>query len=263
MKNSILISAAAGVVAATLLTAAADAQLIHRYSFNDGTATDSVGGANGTLVGGATISGGALNTVADGGFLSLPANVADGVTGSFTIEDFVTVSSVDQGFSSLFSLSSNPENFLLANPARPAASNAVTANFRQDGEGEFVVFNADATSPRDVQFLYTLVYDASVNGGTARLFINGTQVAEGTGGTITDFNLSQSSGDLNGIGRPVFSDPVVVAATDEFRIYANALSDAQVLANFQAGPNVIPEPATLGLLGVGSLGLLARRRRPA
>ena len=34
--------------------------LVHRYSFNDGTANDSVGGANGTLHGNATISGGQL-----------------------------------------------------------------------------------------------------------------------------------------------------------------------------------------------------------
>ena len=50
-----------------------------------------------------------------------------------------------------------------------------------------------------------------------------------------------------------------VAMIDELRIHNSYLSAAEVLASFQAGP-VIPEPATLGLLGLGSLLMLKRRR---
>ena len=32
-------------------------------------------------------------------------------------------------------------------------------------------------------------------------------------------------------------------------------------ASFQAAPITVPEPATLSILGIGSIGLLARRRR--
>ena len=55
--------------------------LVHRYSFNDGTANDSVGSANGTLVGNATISGGQLvlpNTTSAApatDYLQLPAGI--------------------------------------------------------------------------------------------------------------------------------------------------------------------------------------------
>ena len=47
---------------ALLLASSADAALTHRYSFNDGTANDSIGSANGTVVGtNGSISGGQLD----------------------------------------------------------------------------------------------------------------------------------------------------------------------------------------------------------
>ena len=51
------------LVLAGMLGGSANAQLLHRYDFN--TTNDTVGTANGTLVGSATLSGGAL--VTDGG----------------------------------------------------------------------------------------------------------------------------------------------------------------------------------------------------
>src|SRR5690606_22024123 len=49
----------------------AQAQLNHRYSF-DTDVSDSIGGANGTLEGGATVSGGALSLGGSGAHASLP-----------------------------------------------------------------------------------------------------------------------------------------------------------------------------------------------
>jgi hypothetical protein len=43
-----------------ILPVSAGAALTHEYSFNDGTADDSVGGVNGVLMGGASVSGGQL-----------------------------------------------------------------------------------------------------------------------------------------------------------------------------------------------------------
>jgi len=51
---------------------------------------------------------------------------------------------------------------------------------------------------------------------------------------------------------------------DEFRVYDQALSPAQIYGNFLAGPdvvNLIPEPATITLAGAAGLLLLRRRRR--
>ena len=47
--------------------------LTHSWTFDDGTANDYVGHANGTLVGGATVSGGALITSAQGQWMEMPA----------------------------------------------------------------------------------------------------------------------------------------------------------------------------------------------
>jgi hypothetical protein len=75
---------------------AADADITHRYSFNDGTANDSIGGANGVLVNGASISSGrlvlannGLNTSpVTGQYVSLPANILH--TTDFTLETWFT-----------------------------------------------------------------------------------------------------------------------------------------------------------------------------
>jgi hypothetical protein len=52
------------VVSVALITGAAQAALVHQYTFENGTANDSVGTAHGTLVGGAVVAGGALVTSA-------------------------------------------------------------------------------------------------------------------------------------------------------------------------------------------------------
>src|SRR5689334_16732069 len=75
--------------------------LTHRYSFNDGSANDSVGHINGTLMNGATVSGGQLvfdpavnngsASPSTGQYVNLPSNIL--FTHSFTIEAWATENS--------------------------------------------------------------------------------------------------------------------------------------------------------------------------
>ncbi len=93
-------------LAAILLCAsAAQGALVNRYSFNDGTANDSVGSANGTLVGtNGSISGGQLildnngegsqNPGAAGAFLDLPNGLISSAAtpaGAVTVEMWITM----------------------------------------------------------------------------------------------------------------------------------------------------------------------------
>ena len=67
------------------------AALLHRYSFTNGDsgAVDSVGGQNGTLEGGATISGNAVQLNGTGAYVNLPAGLITGLT-SVTFEAWFT-----------------------------------------------------------------------------------------------------------------------------------------------------------------------------
>src|ERR1039457_2864149 len=64
------------------------ASLTHRYPFS-ASANDTVGGANGQLVGGASISGGAVVLDGASGYVNLPNNIVTGYT-AVTIEAWVT-----------------------------------------------------------------------------------------------------------------------------------------------------------------------------
>ncbi len=65
------------LVASSITIAQVDPRIInltHSWKFEDGTANDYIGRANGTLVGGASISGGSLVTSSQGQWMEMPAD---------------------------------------------------------------------------------------------------------------------------------------------------------------------------------------------
>ena len=269
---------AAGTV--LISASASHAALVHRYSF-DGNANDSVGTANGTLAGAGTITGGRLVTAAQP---IGPANTANGVvfpvgtnpsssivgglTGSFTIESIYTDAQTDpvSFFHSIFGFYTDTTNALLGTSVRNQGGFPSSAGFRQvgvNGGNELILLGQSGDQGTNINFVVT--YDAPT--GTASYYRNGALAQQSAVGALAGFNLQAISANA-AIGNVPYNDRALNGSTDEFRVFNNSLNQAQVIALLALGANptnaqlqaIVPEPASLGLLGLGGLALLRRRR---
>ena len=256
--------------------AAANAQLAHRYSLN-GNGNDSVGTANGTLNnpgGTASFSSTALTTTNANAtdFLSLPASVGTGITGDFSIEDWLTQNGSETAYTSIFSLSTSQSNFILLNPNRNGGG--TTADFEQPGitnggaGTEVNITTSQANfQPFGTERQVVLTYVSST--GIASVYNNGTLIGSGNVGAGFSFQTA-TNGAYDGIGGgDAYADPDFNGATDDFRIYSQALTPSQITALDSAGPNatnaqiaaVVPEPSGLALLTAAATLCVRRVRR--
>jgi fibronectin-binding autotransporter adhesin len=266
LKMFALATAASAAIGA--ITDHAKAALTNRYSFNDGTANDSVGGANGTLInatGAATISSGQVNFANSGtsndpfsnNYVDLPNNL--GQTSSFTIEgwakwgggndwqrifDFGNTTAGEQlpgsgipagGYSGtdqyyLSPRTGNDGGFRLNNVGAEIRTNS-------NAQSAFVSAHNAANQPFDFgtagEHEFALTRDAASN--TMSLYYDGTLVSQNT-------NVPQDPATMNllniWLGRSQWSgDPFYNGSIDEFRIYDNALTAAQIAANAGYGPD--------------------------
>jgi len=277
------------------------AQLAHEYSFSTpagvgGTIVDSVGGANGTANGVATISGGQLQlnnpdfsagiaTNPNDGFGALPASILP-TSGSATIEEWFTVQgsgffAQSYSFSNAVSGGYQPTGaggeYLLhaisaPQPATPPGGANTGGNHVEETVNGYSLgdqIDAYGTTPgmgylgggyldEGDTYMSATVISAS---GTLSYYLY--DITEGNGGlqqTVTGLPLSSFNFTAAYLGRSPFdTDNIMSGSVDEFRIYDDAQSASAVAADFAAGPNVIPEPATLSILSLGAFGLLGRR----
>jgi len=103
-----------------------------------------------------------------------------------------------------------------------------------------------------------------IDGAAGTLSYYVFRVSDGLGGlqqSITAIPLSSYTFTEAFLGRSPFdADNWTSGSVDEFRIYNEARSAALILNDFSIGPNVIPEPASFTLFGLGGLALILRRR---
>lgn len=297
MKTHLKTLALLAVICATPVQAG----LLNRYSFNDGTANDSVGAANGTLVGSnGSISGGSLildntgessaNPGPDGAYLDLPngliTSAANADTaGALTIEMWITMAE-HRDWSAAFSAGTSingedtsdccngdqPYLQIIPRTGDGGAGNdfRVTTNNFGAGEG-FVDEPGDGTDLQiGVEEHLVAVFDQSAGTpGDLTVYRNGVLV--GVAGISANLDLTTflradlTGGDVNNwIGRSQWPDALLDASVNEVRIYGNALTAANAANNFAAGPNtVVPEPSALMLVSLTGLLILKRRRSNA
>ena len=224
-------------VAALLLTTSgvSGADIIHRYSFT-ADAKDSVGGADGTLMGNAMILGGQVALDGPAGTyvdLSAVGNDIGNLTNA-TFEAWATPN-VIQNWARIFDFGQDTTNnmFLTAsNGSNGVPRFAITTNgyfFEQQ------VQVVPALQP-GVEMHIAVTID-NVN-QVASIYLNG-QIAAAVYNYTNTPNLLGATAN-NYLGKSQYNDPYFNGSINEFRIYNVALSAAQIATSFANGPDGTP-----------------------
>ncbi|MGH7952945.1 MAG: LamG-like jellyroll fold domain-containing protein, partial [Limisphaerales bacterium] len=220
--------------------------LLHRYSFASD-ASDSVGGADGTLVPNAG-TGGSDVTIANGltlpggggpgysGYVTLPAGILTNTT-SLTLECWVTQTNGNTWAQILNFGNSQSQNMgLIPLPGRD--SGHLEAGIQPNG-GEIDVVSSIHFPTNSEQYV-TLVFNSSTL--KSALYDNGTLLV-----TQTYPNRNYIPGSIGGamgttnnvLGQDPFPDPQFQGIIHELRIWNGALSPVYEAVSAAAGPSIV------------------------
>lgn len=263
----------AALLALLLAASPVSAAMTHLYTFNNGTAKDSVGSINGTLMNGATITSGSLvfsPTTNDG----VNANAATGQYLSFSADplhtaDFSIVAWTTWGGGNIWQRvfdegnavpngsAGNVGNGFIMLTLRPTALGQFSLN-SWGGSSDTIYVNSSSSVTTNVEHM--LVYTHTYATGTDQIYIDGQL----KGSTTSSVRISGATTNYSHfyLGRSQFdADPFFKGSIDEFRTYDNVLSTTQIAADYAAGPTPVPEPASLSALAVGMVLFVSRRPR--
>lgn len=262
-----------------LITCPAFAVITNKYTFNDGTANDSIGGQNGTLIGtnGSFSNGqlilantgeGSANLGTTGSYLDLPNHLisnAATTNGAVSIELWVTMlQNRDWAAAFTAGTSIHGENFsdgpnddqpyiqLIPRTGDAGTGNDVRFTTNSYGGPEGFVDDQGANNGTELQVgvkehIVAVLDQHAGLPGTLTVYRNGnsmgsTPIANNL--DLTTFNRADFTGTDENIwlGRSQWPDALAAARYDELRIYNNALTQADVTADFNAGPDPVPLP---------------------
>jgi hypothetical protein len=246
--------------------------LLHRYSFTND-ASDSIGGANGTINGDATFSGGQLVLSGNlGSSVSLPAGIVSGMS-QVTIETWATFPGAINAFAYLFAFGNTDlasplsstfgdgENYITFTPHTGGLTSQAGFGQGDPGSGaeRDAVINTVLDNQTNMQITVVFnplagvetFYTNGVLAGSVTIFNNLMDPVAYGGPTYTNASIlpyTLGADPLNYIGQslyagnpnvapPVAPDPGLLANIDEFRIYNAPLTAAQIAADHALGPN--------------------------
>jgi hypothetical protein len=258
----------------------AEGALRHRYSFS-GDATDSVGGAHGTVV--VNTGQGSNSGISEDAYVNLPNGIISAAAsgGALTTEIWAR-SAENRNWAALFSAGSsnggedsssggNGTDYIQLIPRAGAAENDLrqTTHRANVGAEGFVDDVTGGDLSTTVERHIVSVFDQTGGlPGTVTMYVDGVLIGSapiaGNAGPEGYLNLAAMNDNNNWLGRSQWPDPIFDGFINEFRIHDSALTPAHVLASFVAGPDVvIPEPASAALLLASLGGVAAIRRRRA
>jgi len=234
MKKSYFLLCLASLSISALTLAQTDpgaANLKHEWTFVDGTANDKVGTVHGTLMDGATISDGVLNSGV--GFVQL--NGVDLAINTYTeltvAAWFTSEAGMNTGYHFLYYFGgqsgTNGANMTGYTPAR---GNDVSRAMIMTTDGEIGVNGTEYDD--GVVHHIVCVIDAS----TLYYYIDGLLVESVSIGASS---LADVSTDLAYFGKGGWPDPNWTGALDEISVYDKALTADNVAFLFNAGPKTV------------------------
>lgn len=223
--------------------------LVNEWSFNESsgtTAFDSISSSNITLVGGASLGGGALTLPGGAGnYAQFPDGILSTFTNSMTIETWFT----DVGgltWARVFSIGGSTASFTPNNGnyidliPQAGGNGGFWTEYKHGGTtdvGDSIAASsgADRTPVKvGVPVYATVVYDGPSQ--TARLYFNGVQVGQASV-TFKPSDLGFTR--YNTLGLDQYGDSPFNGAVDEMRIWNGAVSQRYISASMAAGPGVI------------------------
>ncbi|MCJ7516140.1 MAG: hypothetical protein MUO89_09320 [Dehalococcoidia bacterium] len=219
------------------------ADLLHRYSFTNGdpNAIDSVGGKNGTLKNGATISGDAVQLGEANGYVNLPGNLITGYT-AVSFEVWFTRTADSGTWTRVWDFGdTNPSTHYGRKYVffTPKSSSSTFRYAISDADPGYGNENYIETTPTATG---VPVYVAVVHNGTTgevKLYVNGALAESGT----FSIPLSSVNNVYSYLGKSLYNDPYLKGSIDEFRIYNSILTPQEIAYHNSAGPDVIrPSP---------------------
>ncbi len=218
------------------------ANLTHSWTFDDGTANDYVGHLTGKLVGGASISGGALQTSAQGQWMELPADsIALNTYKEVSLEAWYTPAK-----------NSNPNFTMLAYFGDTQNSIGVNYYFmtaaRQDSVSRTAISCDNTSTPWSAETgvngpeyddgnLHQMI--STLTSDSIKLYIDGTLT--GAAKLDTNNNISRISTAFAYLAKSGYTgDSQWLGRIHEFDIYDTALSPTQVTFLYNKGVYTMP-----------------------